>query len=122
MNDIRNTNIRFNLSNPQHQRAWEYLQTMNRSKFKSYSHAVVIAINDYFERLYKEQKDPYFETREREELFVKQIVDEVGKQFSRRLPEYLTVNQKNIGIEVKNEKEEIPIQNTGIDWDFIGKG
>lgn len=121
MNDIRNTNIRFNLSNPQHQKAWEYLQTMNRSRFKSYSHAVVIAINDYFERLYKEQNDPYFETREREELFVKQIVDEVGKQFSRRLPEYLTVNQKNIGTKVKNE-EEIPIQNTGIDWDFIGKG
>ena len=30
------TNIRFNLDNPLHQKAWEYLQTMDKSQFKSW--------------------------------------------------------------------------------------
>ena len=33
-NNIRNTNLRFNLDKEQQRRAWEYLQTMDR-QFKS---------------------------------------------------------------------------------------
>ena len=33
-----------------------------------------LALVDYFDRYYRTQADPYLETREREELFVKQIV------------------------------------------------
>ena len=36
-NNIRNTNLRFNLGKEQQRRAWEYLQTMDRQDFKSYS-------------------------------------------------------------------------------------
>ena len=36
-NNIRNTNLRFNLDKEQQRRAWEYLQTMDRQDFKSYS-------------------------------------------------------------------------------------
>ena len=34
-NNIRNTNLRFNLDKDQQRRAWEYLQTMDRQDFKS---------------------------------------------------------------------------------------
>ena len=34
----------------QDRKAWEYLQTMDRQKYKSYTKAVVAALNDYFER------------------------------------------------------------------------
>ena len=34
-NNIRNTNLRFNLDKEQQRRAWEYLQTMDRQDFKS---------------------------------------------------------------------------------------
>ena len=36
-NHIRNTNLRFNLDKDQQRKAWEYLQTMDRQNFKSYS-------------------------------------------------------------------------------------
>ena len=48
---------------------------MDRQDFKSYSQVISLALVDYFDRYYRTQADPYLETREREELFVKQIVD-----------------------------------------------
>ena len=83
-NNIRNTNLRFNLDKEQQRRAWEYLQTMDRQDFKSYSQVISLALVDYFDRYYRTQADPYLETREREELFVKQIVDAVENSFSFR--------------------------------------
>ena len=49
---IINTNIRLNLCDEQDRQAWEYLQTMDREKYKSYTRAVVVALNDYFSREY----------------------------------------------------------------------
>ena len=39
-NHIRNTNLRFNLDKDQQRKAWEYLQTMDRQNFKSYSQVI----------------------------------------------------------------------------------
>ena len=63
-NNIRNTNLRFNLDKEQQRRAWEYLQTMDRQDFKSYSQVISLALVDYFDRYYRTQADPYLETRE----------------------------------------------------------
>lgn len=65
---IRNTNLRFNLDKDQQRKAWEYLQTMDRQNFKSYSQVISLALVDYFDHYYRTQADPYQETREREEL------------------------------------------------------
>ena len=43
-NNIRNTNLRFNLDKDQQRRAWEYLQTMDRQDFKSYSQVISLAL------------------------------------------------------------------------------
>jgi hypothetical protein len=97
---------------------------MDRNKFKSYTQVVIIALVDYFDRYYKEQDDPYFETREREERFIHQIVEEVGKQFLLAMPEYLAkpVSQTDVSLETVYEEKQEPLKNMGIDWDFIGKG
>ena len=58
-NNIRNTNLRFNLDKEQQRRAWEYLQTMDRQDFKSYSQVISLALVDYFDRYYRTQADPY---------------------------------------------------------------
>ena len=63
-NNIRNTNLRFNLDKEQQRRAWEYLQTMDRQDFKSYSQVISLALVDYFDRYYRTQADPYLETRD----------------------------------------------------------
>ena len=89
-NNIRNTNLRFNLDKEQQRRAWEYLQTMDRQDFKSYSQVIALALVDYFDRYYRTQADPYLETREREELFVKQIVDAVEYSLKQSLPLFLS--------------------------------
>ena len=60
-NNIRNTNLRFNLDKEQQRRAWEYLQTMDRQNFKSYSQVISLALVDYFDRYYRTQADPYLE-------------------------------------------------------------
>ena len=48
-NQIRNTNLRFNLEKDLQRKAWEYLQSMNRQEFKSYSHVISLALVDYFD-------------------------------------------------------------------------
>ena len=77
MPEVRTTNLRFNLGKESQRKAWQYLRTMDKSVFKSYSQAVATAVVDYFDRYYQTQDDPYLETRAREEQFVQQIVDAV---------------------------------------------
>ena len=68
-----NTNIRLNLANEDDRRAWAYLQSMDRKQYKSYSRAVVAALNDYFGRQERLADDPYLETREKEDAFLLRV-------------------------------------------------
>ena len=62
---------------------------MDKQQFKSYSNVIAVALVDYFDRYYRSQDDPYFETREREERFVNQIVSSVESAMERILPVFL---------------------------------
>ena len=68
-----NTNIRLNLANEDDRRAWAYLQSLDRKKYKSYSRAVVAALNDYFGRQERLADDPFLETREKEDAFLLRV-------------------------------------------------
>ena len=83
---IKNTNIRLNLMEPEDKRAWEYLQTMDRKEYKSYSRAVVAAVNDYFSRKAKLDADPYLETREKEDDFLEKVLEAVEKGARESMP------------------------------------
>lgn len=74
---IINTNIRLNLNRPEDRRAWEYLQHLDRKKYKSYSRAVVAAVNDYFSRQERLTTDPYLETREKEDAFLQKVLETI---------------------------------------------
>lgn len=78
-NKIINTNIRFNLTKADDRRAWEYLQSMDRSKHKSYSRAVISAINEYFEWEQKLTDNPFLETQEKEDRFMQKILDTINQ-------------------------------------------
>lgn len=126
MNDfIRSTNLRFNLKKETQRRAWEYLQTMNKAEFKSYSHAIALAVVDYFDRYYKTQDDPYFETREREERFISQIVNGVQTAMEKTLPVFLAgclAGASTAAPAAASTIPATPIENTAadVDWDFLG--
>ena len=74
---VINTNIRLNLNRPDDRKAWEYLQALDRKKYKSYSRAVVAAVNDYFSRQERLAADPYLETREKEDIFLQKVLDTI---------------------------------------------
>lgn len=90
--NIINTNIRLNLSDDQDRKAWEYLQTMDRKKYKSYTKAVVIALNDYFEREEKLERDPYLETREKEDAFLRQVEESIRAGVRESVPMIIAKN------------------------------
>ena len=120
---IINTNIRLNLCDEQDRQAWEYLQTMDREKYKSYTRAVVVALNDYFSREYRNEADPYLETREKEDVFLERVETAIrdgvkesvpmaiaiwfdGKQINEILlyQTILGINQRDIGRENRSLK------------------
>ena len=53
--NIRSTNLRFNLEKDTQKRAWQYLQNMDKQQFKSYSNVIAVALVDYFDRYYRSQ-------------------------------------------------------------------
>lgn len=47
---IKNINIRFNLDREEHRKAWDYMQTMDRTVEKTYSKVIIKSLIRYFER------------------------------------------------------------------------
>jgi hypothetical protein len=122
LSNIRSTNLRFNLDKPLYEKAWTYLQNMDKAEFKSYNHAISLSVAEYFERYYKKESDPYFETREREELFVKQIVLSVEKAIEKALPSFLTACLTGIVQPYKQFETAEPAKeekSDEVDWDFL---
>ena len=123
-NNIRSTNLRFNLEKDLQRKAWEYLQTMDKQEFKSYSQVIAAALVDYFDRYYKSREDPYLETREREEQFVQQIVSAVEKSMEKALPVFLAgcmagLSKSNAAVPPAESPATDP--DADVDWDFLGE-
>ena len=77
MKRIVNTNIRFDRNREDDRQAYEYLRNMDRTKYKSYTRAVVAALNDFFSRQKRIHADPFLETREKEDRFLEKVLDTV---------------------------------------------
>ena len=74
---VVSTNIRFNLEKEADRTAWEYLQHRDKKQYRSYSRAVITAVNDYFERRGRLVSDPYLETREKEDAFLLRVLETI---------------------------------------------
>ena len=73
-----------------------------------------------------QQADPYLETREREELFVKQIVDAVENSLKQALPLFLSgltagMAQREPQIRASFPAPENSQPDSDVDWDFLGE-
>ena len=49
----------------------------DRKQYRSYSSAVVAAVNDHFSRQERLAADPFLETRERQEAFLQEVKDTI---------------------------------------------
>ena len=83
---IISTNIRFNLEKEPDRMAWEYLQQRDKRQHRSYSKAVIAAVNDYFERRERLMADPYLETREKEDAFLLRVLETIRAGLNRSVP------------------------------------
>ncbi len=87
-----NTNIRLNLDREADRKAWEYLRNMDRKKYKSYSRAIVTAVNDYFDRQERIATDHYLETREKEDAFLEKILATIEQGLKASSPNNAVTN------------------------------
>ena len=54
--------------------------------FKSQNRFVIKAVNNYYDRCVAVKRDPYLETREKEDAFAERIVETVEKKVMSNLP------------------------------------
>ncbi|MCI2046876.1 MAG: hypothetical protein LKJ90_04080 [Faecalibacterium sp.] len=90
--NIINTNIRLDLNREADRKAWAYLQAMDRKRYKSYSRAVVTAINELFDRNAALAKDPYVETRVKEDAFLSKVLATIEKGAKESMPVVLAAS------------------------------
>nr|WP_217936942.1 hypothetical protein [Enterocloster clostridioformis] len=83
---IVSTNIRFNLEKGADRAAWEHLQQRDKRQYRSYSKAVITAVNNYCERRGRLDADPYLETREKEDAFLLRVLETVRTGLSQSTP------------------------------------
>ena len=76
---VNRTNVRFHMDNEDERRAWEYLQHIDRTRHKSCNRVIITAVNEYFERQERLETDPFLESREREEAFLKRIENTIER-------------------------------------------
>ena len=116
-----NTNIRLNLNKPEDRQAWEHLQSMDRKKYKSYSRAIVAAINDYFSRQERLANDPFLESREKEDAFLQKVLDTIreGLQSSETGFAGLTALLQAIRSASPSAKQAMADEDLDIAMDFI---
>ena len=123
MDNIKTMCFRFNWNNPNHLKAWDYLHSIDKEKYKSYTDAVIISITDYFDRQ-NIINEPYLETRQREDDFVNKIVETVDRKLQKALPEFMlsclaSFAIGNIKPDTVTEQEDIS-ETPDIDWNFLG--
>jgi hypothetical protein len=69
---------------------------MDRKKYKSYSRAVVIAINDYFSRQEQIEADPFLTSRQKEDEFLEKVEQAVERGARESMPLVLAKNLMGI--------------------------
>lgn len=107
---IWNSNLRFNIDKPLYREAYDNLHEMDRKKYKSCNHVIAVAVNEYFKRQRQSERDPYFETREREQQFINEIVEAVEKAVREAMPGFMATyifekSWGNVSVPSGNETE-----------------
>lgn len=114
--EIVNTNIRFVLSKEEHRRAYELLSRIDRRRYKSYTEAVVAAVNAYFGRLEQIAADPYLETREKEDAFLQRVLDTIQSGVTAAVPSLMVGSLMNM-VQSPNVMQAPNIRSDEVDAD-----
>lgn len=72
------TIIRLDLRTPEGRKAHKLLTQRDKKKYHSYGDLVAAVLSEYYDRQAKLLDDPYLETREKEDAFLKRIEDRIA--------------------------------------------
>lgn len=72
------TIIRLDLRTPEGWKAHKLLTQRDKKKYHSYGDLVAAVLSEYYDRQAKLLDDPYLETREKEDAFLKRIEDRIA--------------------------------------------
>ena len=86
MSGMFTATLRFHLDKEEDHAALAYLQGAGRTMYGSYSKAVVAAVNDHFARLGRLNDDPYLETREKEDAFLRRVEETIQRALQPSAP------------------------------------
>ncbi len=86
MKQLYTTTLRLNLENADDRKAWEHLQCLDKAQYRSVNRAVVTAVNAFFGRQEQLAADPYLETREKEDAFLRRIEETIARSLQNCAP------------------------------------
>lgn len=84
--NVYTTTLRLNLDNAADREAWEHLQNLDKKMYRFVNRAVVAAVNAFFGRQEQLAADPYLETREKEEAFLREIRETIRESLQGAVP------------------------------------
>ena len=118
MSNLFTTTLRFNLNREDDRKALEHLRSADG--YRSYSRSVIAAVNDHFSRMEKMKDDPYLETREKEDAFLRRVQETIEKSLSAAPALQLAQLLQNVQLQTKSQ-EEVPEDDENFDtaMDFI---
>lgn len=79
MSRLFKTTLRVRLDTPEGRKALGYLRNRDKTRYRSYSDAIIAAVNGYFDRERQLANDPYLETREKEDAFLQRVLETVER-------------------------------------------
>jgi len=79
MSAMFKTTLRIKTDTPEGRKALGYLKSRDKTRYHSYSDAIIAAVNGYFDRERQLADDPYLETREKEDAFLQRILETVER-------------------------------------------
>ena len=110
---VKNHNFRFNEEKEAERKAWQILHSEEvKEDFRSQNEFVIAAINDYYAKHLALKRDPYLESREKEDAFVKGIVEAVEQKVLDNLPGLagMFMMQQQSLLSVLGLKGMVPVQ------------
>ena len=102
------TSLRLNLEKEDDRRAWEHLMNLDKARYKSYTRAIVTAINSYFDRQEQTQMESSL-AEEKEEAFLHRVLETI----ERGLREELTASQETILYAHPQSSSNISVADSG---------
>ena len=79
MSKVSTVTVRFYLDRDDDLRAYKFLQGRGKAEYRSLSRAIIAAVDGFFSRQEHLTADPYLETREKEDAFLRRIQETVER-------------------------------------------